>query len=151
MGLVNISVDDLVISRIEGIKHAFPAIMDEAQLRAGQEIMLPRLRLTSPHVIRDTMIVRSRPGVLSLTTNAVRDHRAIVAYLNWGGTISKPLRPVRARALRFKGGTFSMSVTRGRKNRHPRRFMERTRDEALGAYSRRVGEIIGEELTKRFT
>lgn len=155
-GFVSIDLDDLIINRIEGVKHEFPAIMRLAQEKAGSEIVLPRLRALSPHVIRDTMIVKVRfqGDSLALTTRATNKGnppRAVVAFLNWGGVIHAELHPTKHRALRLKSGAFVMSVKRGRKNRHPRYFMELARAQALGPYSTRVGEIIGEELTKRFT
>ena len=153
-GFVHVDIDDVVTPRIEGIKHEFPAIMRHAQAVAGEEIMLPRLRSLSPSIVRDSMIVKAREDTLALTTrltNRGKVPRAVVAYLNWGGVIRKDLHPVNKHALRFANGRFAMSVHHGRKNSHPRYFMELARQQALPAYSARVGEVIGEELKKRFT
>jgi hypothetical protein len=112
----------------EDIKRTFDA--------SARRHTLPVARALAPGVISATMTTKGTTSGAWLGTTARGQKRAIVALLNFGGTVSTPILPKRAKALHF-GGRFAASV---RTPRHYRgkHFMEAAVRATLTPFSRDV-------------
>ncbi len=92
-----------VVGELKAFRHDFKIAKIAMQRKAGEREVLPFARTIAPRLLIPSMIVGSNLKGAYLTTNARGWKRARFAYLNFGGHIKTPLRPVRAKALRFNG------------------------------------------------
>jgi hypothetical protein len=114
-----------------------------ALVRAGERAVLPTARLLAPSFIAPTLYVRARGSSLAVITTRLRGKMARVAgLLHWGGVVTTPIRPKRAKALAWPGGSSPVAEVTAPRRYAPKLYLTRAVERRRGAINRIVEEEI---------
>ena len=102
----------------------------EGLTEAGQRAVLPKVRVLSTSVSLPFITVKATSRRLFITTRGSKLGDRITGLLNFGGTVTTPIRPKDKQALTVAPGVIRAAVTGPRKYRG-KHFMEKARDQSL--------------------
>ena len=147
-----IRVDDReVLAGLRAQRRAIRQDIKRITLDAAKREVLPVARASAaPSRLRKTIIARSTTSGAYLGTSARGTDRATIGLLNFGGTVTTPIRPRRAKALRIGPGLFRASVTGPRRYR-AKGFLERSVQMRLGQFSDHVERELTRVMQARLT
>lgn len=110
--------------------------------------VLPVAKRLAPGIVAASLVVREGESSAVLTTSATGMRRRIVGFTNVGGTVSTPIVPRRARALRLANGKIVARVS-GPRTVAGMRYLEKAAQQGLGDLGRDVDRDLPRIMQRR--
>lgn len=128
-------------------RRSFNRRLRVALVRAGERAVLPAARAFAPSFVAPTLYVRARGSNMAIITTRLRGKMARVAgLLHWGGVVSAPIRPKRAKALAWPGGSSPVAEVTAPRRYAPKLYLSRAVEQRRSAINR----IVEEEIMRAF-
>lgn len=149
---IAIQVDDsAVLAGLRAQRRAISQDVKRTTLSAAEATVVPSARaLTAPTRAKRSIIARSTTRGAYLTTNLRGSEKATVGLLNFGGTVTTPIRPKRGRALKFGPNLFAAVITTPRRYRG-KDFLGRAVEANVGRFSEHVERELTQLMQSRIT
>lgn len=149
MTTIRVKVDDRQVMRaLRDSRSDIRRTVKRTMERSAERHILPKAKAEAPRFIAPSLVIRSSGSGARLTTRWRGKKRAIVGVLSFGGTISTPLRPRRARALKLRDGSFVMRVD-GPRTIRAKRFMQKGVNRGFRRFVAQVDHDVTQMLRSR--